>query len=70
MASAQPLKHRHSCGVRAGHLDDESALDLSLRLCALDEYQAGVHSSFGDPAARQPSGRNELLERGVDEGAR
>jgi hypothetical protein len=56
--------------VRAGHLDDESALDLSLRLCALDEYQAGVHSSFGDPAARQPSGRNELLERGVDEGAR
>jgi hypothetical protein len=48
--------------MRAGHLNDEGALDLIPRLGALDECQAGIHSSFRNPAARQPSSRDELLQ--------
>ncbi len=54
----------------AGHLDDEGALDLIPGLGALDECQAGIHSDLGNPAVRQPSRCNELLERGCDERAR
>jgi hypothetical protein len=32
--------------MRAGHLDDEGALNLIPGLGALDECQAGIHSDF------------------------
>jgi hypothetical protein len=51
----------------AGHLHDESAFDLALRLGPFDECQAGVHSGFGNPAARQPSSRDQLVQGGLDE---
>jgi hypothetical protein len=55
--------------MRAGHLDDEGALDLVPGFGALDECQAGIHSDFGDSAVRQPSRCNEPLQRGDYEGA-
>jgi hypothetical protein len=56
--------------MRAGHLDDEGALDLIPGLGTLDERQAGIHRDFADPAARQPCRRNELLQGGCDKRAR
>jgi hypothetical protein len=44
--------------MRAGHLNDEGALDLISGLGAFDKRQAGIHSDFADPAVRQPSGCN------------
>jgi hypothetical protein len=58
MSAGKRAKNGHCCAMRASHLDDEGAFDLTLRLGALDECQAGVHSNFRNPAARQPSGRN------------
>jgi hypothetical protein len=37
--SPKPVKHRHSCAIGAGHLDDERGLDLISGLGALDEWK-------------------------------
>jgi hypothetical protein len=58
MTSGKHRKNRHSCGMGAGHLDQESAFDLVFGLRVFDESQAGVHGYLGKSAARQFGGRD------------
>jgi hypothetical protein len=62
MAPAQSAEDSHSCGMRAGHLDDESTFNFIPWLRALNKGQARVDGGLGDTAEWQPGGCNELMQ--------